>query len=111
MSTAQFRKHFGQACEALGLARTYVPHSLRHGGATHDQLRGIPLDEILRHGRWASAKSARHYIQAGKALLLNTAVPDHVLELAAVLVPNLLKSFALSQRHGVGAGVRGVNHM
>ena len=57
-STSTFRKHFKAACSDLGLSSDYVPHSLRHGGATHDHARGLPLEDILRHGRWASVKSA-----------------------------------------------------
>ena len=36
---------------------------LIHGGATRDYLR------VLWRGRWASTKSARHYIQSGRAVL------------------------------------------
>jgi hypothetical protein len=84
-----YRKHFKSTCASLGLSNNYVPHSLRHGGATHDHLSGVPLEEILRRGRWASTKSARHYIQSGRALLLTTAVPQPVSELGEALVPFL----------------------
>ena len=95
---ATYRRHFKAACAALGLSEEYTPHSLRHGGATHDHLtKRLTLEGILRHGRWASTKSARHYIQAGRALLLETTVPEHVVKLAQVLVPNMLEAFALSQ--------------
>ena len=99
VSTSTFRKHFKASCEDLGLSPDYVPHSLRHGGATHDHLRGMPLEDILRHGRWASTKSARHYIQAGRALLLSAEIPEDVLDLAQALVPHVLWAFTLSQRH------------
>jgi hypothetical protein len=59
----------------------------------------MPLEDILRHGRWASTKSARHYIQAGRALLLSTDIPEDVLDLAHALVPHVLWVFTLSQRH------------
>jgi integrase len=95
-----YRRYFKASCAALGLSEDYVPHSLRHGGATHDHLMRRPLEEILRHGRWASMKSARHYVQAGRALLLASAVPTSIAEIAAVLVPNVVAIFnTLSQRH------------
>lgn len=94
-----YRRHFKAACKDLGLSPDYVPHSLRHGGATHDHVRGMQLEEILRHGRWASVKSARHYVQAGRALLMSTSVPLSVSELAKTLVPNVVECFSLSQLH------------
>lgn len=105
VSPSTYRKHFKASCAALGLSPDYVPHSLRHGGATHDHLQNKPLEEILHHGRWASTKSARHYIQSGRALLLSSQVPPDVAELAKLFVPNVLVSFSLAQRHFVGAGV------
>ena len=99
-STSTFRKHFKAACADLGLSKDYVPHSLRHGGATHDFLLGMPLEEILRHGRWSSTKSARHYIQSGRALLLLTSVPPCIPELAQALVPSVLGTMlTLAQMH------------
>ena len=92
-----YRRWFKEACSSIGLSDDYVPHSLRHGGATHDHLAGVPLEEILQHGRWASTKSARHYIQAGRALLLKTSVPEMVLKASPKLVPRLLHYFSLSQ--------------
>ena len=49
----------------------FVPHSLRHGGASGDFLiwGGRRLEEILFRGRWASVTSTRHYIQIGPALM------------------------------------------
>lgn len=94
-----FRKHFKAACADLELSKDYVPHSLRHGGATHDHLRGMTVEDIARHGRWASTKSARHYIQSGRAMLLTTSVPGSVSELFDTLVPNVLDAFSLAQTH------------
>ena len=70
---------FKQALLAVGMPLTYVPHSLRHGGATALHLAGISLEDILLRGRWASVKSARNYIQVGKALLLDMKVEPGVL--------------------------------
>jgi len=98
-AASTFRKHFKAACADLGLAKEYVPHSLRHGGATRDNQRGMTVEDIARRGRWASTKSARHYIQSGVALLYDTWVPDGVAELSDALVPNIRAAFSLAQTH------------
>lgn len=69
-SASSFRGWFKRAVCALGLDSSYVPHSLRHGGATALYMAGLPIETILHRGRWASTKSARYYVQSGEALLL-----------------------------------------
>lgn len=100
-SSSSFRQHFKAACLRRGLSRDYVPHSLRHGGATRDFLAGVPLEEVLRRGRWASTKSARHYIQSGRAILLSLQTPAQTFADAALVARDVLLSmnFALSQQH------------
>jgi integrase len=85
MSPTEFREHFKASCKGFGLSPAYVPHSLRHGGATRDFIRGFTLEQIMELGRWASAKSARHYLQQGRALLLAIEVPVAVQDMAAVM--------------------------
>lgn len=92
----QFRLTFKQACTDLGLHAGYVPHSLRHGGATRWHLDGKPLEDILMRGRWASTKSARRYVQAGRALLLTTSVPQSLAELGRTLASDVIRSIQLS---------------
>ena len=62
---------------------TFVWHSFRHGGASRAHLAGVPLSDILTRGRWAVESSGRHYIQAGRQLLLALSLPDEVAELAS----------------------------
>jgi hypothetical protein len=50
----------------LLLKQSKPGHSLRHGGATHDYLKGMPFDDVMVRGRWAVTKSAVHYIQQGR---------------------------------------------
>ena len=88
------------ACQSVGLTAPYVFHSLRHGGATHRYLSGQPLEDILRFGRWASTKSARRYVQSGRALLLAVNVAPNVLASARLVSSycvSYLSSLALSQ--------------
>lgn len=69
-SSAQLRRMFKRGLEAMGFGSVgYVFHSNRHGRATEEDLLGTPLDDILKMGRWAAAKSGRHYIQSGAAML------------------------------------------
>ena len=69
-SSAELRVKFGRAVQAWGFGSVgYVFHSNRHGRATEEDLLGTPLEDILRMGRWAAARSGRHYIQSGVAML------------------------------------------
>lgn len=77
-SAATFRRYFKLACEELGLSSDYVPHSLRHGGCTSYHLRGHSVEDCMQRGRWATTKSTRHYIQAGRSLLLTMRSPKRV---------------------------------
>jgi integrase len=99
VSAATFRRAFKNACSDLGLSPLYVPHSLRHGAATRGHLRGVPLEDILMRGRWASTKSARRYVQAGRALLLATHVPPRIARLGDILSSDILLIFSLPQVH------------
>ena len=96
-TTAQYRSLFKAACAALGLSALYVPHSLRHGGATWLCARGYSVEEVMRRGRWASTRSARIYIQSGEAALLATQVPPFVAAAGRAFAPILSAIFALSQ--------------
>ena len=103
-SASSYRRLFKAVLSNLGLRSSYVPHSLRHGGATRDHLLGASLEHVLMRGRWASTKSARHYIQAGRAMLLANDVPRPVADLGTLFASDLVSSFSLAQRHFVGAG-------
>jgi len=103
-STSTYRTRFKAACASLGLSSAYVPHSLRHGGATRAHLLGMPLEDILIRGRWASSKSARRYIQAGRAMLMTMEVADSVQVLAKAVAGDLLLYLSLAQSHSVRVG-------
>ena len=97
--SSKFRNVFKAACAQLGLSSRYVPHSLRHGGATRLHLQGVRLEDIMVRGRWASSKSARTYIQSSRAVLMAMSPPHAVADAAAAVVQALSFSFALTQRH------------
>jgi integrase len=102
-SSDQFRDVFRATADNLGLSRTYVVHSLRHGGATKAFLDGMPIAEIKKRGRWRADKSADHYIQSGPALLLQQSVPVSYSRLGQRLSTSLFEMFTasstLSQKH------------
>jgi integrase len=101
-NVGQFRRRFKKVCALLKLPGNFVPHSLRHGKATHDWLSGIPLETILILGRWAAHKSARLYVQSGRAQLLSGYTPLWVANLAQLLCSDLATYFA--QAHHALAG-------
>ena len=96
--SSKFRKEFKRACSELGLSSKYVPHSLRHGGATRLHLQGVRVEDIMVRGRWASSKSGRTYIQSSRAVLMALTPPRAVTRAAAV-VQSLHFSFSLTQKH------------
>ena len=101
-SPTSFRLHLKRVCQSLSLP-PYVPHSLRHGGATYSHLNGLPVEDIMLRGRWESVKSARHYIQSGRALLLTNDIPQSVTSLSrrlsTDLVASVLKARQIAAQH------------
>lgn len=93
-SSNEYRRFFKRTCAALGLSGSYVPHSLRHGGGTFLFLLGMPMDRILIRGRWSERKSARIYIQRGRALLLSMSVPINVARAGQYLAKHLTRAYA-----------------
>ena len=99
-SPATFRRQFHTSCAVLGLSPRYVPHSLRHGGATrYRHVLGWSVEDVMERGRWASSKSARRYIQSGPALLMAMAAPARVVAVGGQLVKDLFFCLSLAQRH------------
>lgn len=100
----QYRQLLRSVALTLGVSHVpYVPHSLRHGGATSDFLRGRTIEHIMFRGRWKSMESARRYIQTGRALLVTLDLPASLhaagLTLSAGLVP-VLDSLGAFQPRG-----------
>lgn len=93
-SAEQFRAKFKLVCAEFALPPEFVPHSCRHGGATCLFLMGWPLDTIMIDGRWAERKSARRYIQAGRALLLALDIPDNVAMAGRIMSSDIKRAVA-----------------
>jgi integrase len=92
-----YRGWFKHVCGELGLSSRYVPHSLRHGGATALHVAGWSLEDIMMRGRWESVKSARRYIQAGRALLLSLHVPRNIAYLGRLFASDVVLALSLTQ--------------
>jgi integrase len=89
-TATQLRTLLHRACAELGLGGTpYVPHSLRHGGASADFLRTNDIAYVQFRGRWKSMESARLYIQTARAMLAAHAVPQPLHELGTLLATAL----------------------
>ena len=108
IAAATYRRWFHLATAGLGLSADYVPHSLRHGGATRDYLNDVPIADVMVRGRWRAPKSAVHYIQQGRQLQMLRTVPPFVdaagRSVSADLAQSLLAADALSQSTAVGVG-------
>jgi integrase len=106
-SASTYRRWFHRACSALKLSSDYVPHSLRHGGATRDYLAGKPIQDVMLRGRWSHPKTATHYIQQGRQLMMLQSVPSFVDEIGRTVLTHLADSIillhALSQNTKVPA--------
>lgn len=98
-TSAAYRQLFHSVCHELGLSSEYVPHSLRHGGATYYHfVKHIDINEIMLRGRWQSSKSARLYIQTGRALLMLQRVPADVSRFGHLMCRHLVKNLSLAKQ-------------
>ncbi len=88
-SYTTYTRWFRKATVALQLPTPYTPHCLRHGGATRDYLDGVPVADVQLRGRWRAAKSATHYIQMGRQLMMMQSVPQWVDELGRRCAPKI----------------------
>ena len=90
LSAAKLRRLMHEACISLGVRGHYVPHSLRHGGATFDFLRTRDIDHVQFRGRWKSMETARNYVQTARALLAAQQVPQRLNDLGQLFSRSLL---------------------
>lgn len=82
---------FVAACRALGVAdHGFTFHSLRHGGATEDYLRGgePALPAIQVRGRWRQVSSLQVYLHGARAVLAQRALDGRLLRYCAAIDQN-----------------------
>lgn len=87
---SSFRTLIKDVSDSLGLSNIpYVPHSFRHGGATHAHQRGATIEQIMHRGRWVALESARRYIQTARALLIMLDIPAGLNDSGRTLAPHI----------------------
>ena len=97
LSEYQFRKAFRAACDSWGIPADVTPHSLRHGGATHDYtVVGRPAKEIKVRGRWQRDKSFAHYVGTMRASVALQRHPANTVQTGAILAANPLAAFKVA---------------
>lgn len=71
VSTNQFRQQLKLLLDVLQLRdANFTAYSLRRGGASHAFATGRHFDQLLVAGRWQSVKTARQYLDSGRAALI-----------------------------------------
>jgi site-specific recombinase XerD len=91
VTKSQYYFLFKRTINLLNLdSKIYSPHSLRHGGATHLYMNGMPINDILMRGRWAVHKSATIYIQMGRAIIIKNATNQKLIQLGNLIDQNII---------------------
>lgn len=71
-----FRAKLARLCNHLHLAPCgFSAYSIRRGGASFAFASGEPFDQLLLRGRWQSVKTARIYLDTGRASLIQLTLP------------------------------------
>ena len=93
-SGTQWTRAFQAAGRSLGLKLPFSLHSLRHGGAAHDNdLHLRSLDQIRHRGRWADFKTVEIYLQATRGREAWALTPAHLRREALTLEEEGLFTF------------------
>jgi integrase len=91
-SESDYRRMFKDAIRDLGIQHIhFVPHSLRHGGATHALRLGYDINTVMQRGRWRSTSSADLYLQQANAARLGTQIRQSVHQSAQALSDNFVE--------------------
>lgn len=91
-----YRRRLALSCARLRLPVVYVPHSLRHGGATYLYTIGVPISTVMVIGRWKQSASAVHYIQSGRNLWLDHQHDPDLLALGRVAFKMLFTAIGVA---------------
>ena len=79
-SVPAFRKALALLCTHLGVENYhFTPYSLRRGGASQAFAKGVTFDSLLQRGRWQSVRTARIYLDSGRAALVQQQFPPPLL--------------------------------
>ena len=90
-SVPQFRAYLSHFCAFLSLEEHhFTAYSIRRGGASSAFPRGTSFDQLLVTGRWQSIKTARIYLDTGRAALIQQAFSSRSSRLLASFSNQLL---------------------
>lgn len=108
-SEDSFRRNIATALRSLSCPFLKVSsHGLRHGGATHDAERNVPLATIQLRGRWRRASTVYQYLQQGVVASVRAQIPTATGRLLHRLCSNLLYYFNVDDFVG-GGGDQGTS--
>ena len=82
LTPSQFRNLLRRLLTFLQLSSLNLSgYSLRRGGASHAFANGQHFDSLLVRGRWQSVRTARQYLDSGRAALVQLTMPDEAIPL------------------------------
>ena len=85
LTANQFRRQLSLLLGVLQLEDSnFTGYSIRRGGASHAFATGQHFDQLLVTGRWQSVKTARQYLDSGRAALVQLQFSAHGLQLIHV---------------------------
>ena len=97
-----FRAKLVRFCQFLELGPCqFTAYSIRRGGASFAFANGEPFDQLLLRGRWQSVKTARIYLDTGRASLVQLSLPqrcERLLDRFSASLRNFCRQ--LRRRHG-----------
>lgn len=89
-SASVFRRQLKEILAFLRLEEdAFSAYSIRRGGATHAFSEGVPMDQLVIKGRWQNAKTARIYLDSGRAALVQLRFSAHSSHLLASATASL----------------------
>ena len=81
-SARSFRSFLSSLCTLFEVESSqFCGYSIRRGGASHAFASGITFDELLVRGRWQNVRTARVYLDSGRAALVQMRFTPNTLSL------------------------------
>jgi integrase len=85
-------------CRSLQLSHFgFTLHKFRHGGASHDHLKGVDFQTIKRRGIWKQDESVEIYVSTGVCFSILTSLPKEFLRIGKLLDEDLSRCFLLAE--------------
>ena len=79
---------------AAASVHPFVPHRLRHGGASMEAMLNTPPEEIQRRGRWLAAKSVQRYRKPGRYIAQMEKLTESRCKEARLVAPTIATKIA-----------------